>query len=361
MKRTFYSLLFVLLLSVACGKQEESVPVVIFQETGETGHLIQQVESIQLIPLENDGHYYGWSSDLLLLDDGFLVVDKDNCQVIRYDSRGKYVNRIGEQGNGPGEYPDIYNVQLSGDNILIFSSPGATSHCFGFGGAYLGKEYMEMGGQQFAVVPEGVLGFNGYGMPEKCKVSLCQNGESKNFYPYSSDIIAFGDFNNVFSFDGGQVFVRDQLDPVIYYYQSGTMKPRISFDFGKYAIEENFYSMDYMASATYLMEKDLCLLSRYMESGTLRLVEVTRPLERRSYYGLYTGGQWVWSDMGVEEKDPFASAIKALDGNALYALVNPALLKQLPPLWHSVLSNPEILDNITEEDNYVVVRMVLKK
>ena len=197
---------FLLLLTVACREQGELVPIVVFEEVINAENMIQRVESIQLVPLENDGHYFGWSTDLLLLDNGFLVVDKDNCQIIRYDSNGKFLNQIGEQGNGPGEFPDVFNVQLSADQIVVYSSPGVTRHLFDYAGNCLGKEYVESGGQQFAVVPEGVLSFNGYGMPEKCKVSLLKNnGETTSFYPYNSEIVAFGDINNVFTFDSERV------------------------------------------------------------------------------------------------------------------------------------------------------------
>lgn len=358
----FIMLLFSLLLAVACREQVVLAPIVEFEEVDNADNLTQQIESIQLVPLENDGHYFGWSADLLLLDNGFLVVDKENCQIIRYDSKGRFLNRIGEQGNGPGEYPDVFNVQLSADKIVVFSSPGVTRHLFDYAGNYLGKEYVESGGQQFAVVPEGVLCFNGYGMPEKCKASLLKrNGETTSFYPYNSEIVAFGDINNVFSFDRNRVFVRDQLEPVVYIYQAGNMQPCVRFNFGKFAFEDNFYSMDYMASATYLMQKDLCLVSRYMESGDVRLVEVTRPLERRSYYGLSVSGKWEWSYMGIEEQDAYASSIKVLDGHSLYALVSPGLVKKIPSDWLNALADSGILDGITEDSNDVVVRIVLKK
>ena len=71
----FIMLLFSLLLAVACREQEVLAPIVEFEEVDNADNLTQQIESIQLVPLENDGHYFGWSADLLLLDNGFLVVD----------------------------------------------------------------------------------------------------------------------------------------------------------------------------------------------------------------------------------------------------------------------------------------------
>ena len=355
MKRLLLSVPVMALL-LSCAKNTERIEIVAFEEPADANGWTELIQDIQIVPLEDDGRHFAWNADLVRLKDGYLVVDKCNCQIARYGDDGRFVCQIGEQGNGPGEYLDISNIQLVDDNVLVFSSPGATLHRFDLAGQFLGKEMQEdLGGMQFVQVPEGILCFNGYGMPDQCKASLWSKGKMQKFFPYDAQVVAFGDINPSFTFDGDRVFVRDQLDNTVYCYHAGQMDPRIRFDFGKYGIEDSFYKLDYMASATYLMEKDICMVSRYMESGDDKLVEVIRPLERLSYYGLCQNGRWHWACMGIEEKDPFSSSIKMMDGNRLYCLVTPALLKRMDASWRQKISNPDALDNCSEDDNDAVV------
>ena len=359
LKRLFSLCCFAFLL-LSCGKEEGTASVsVSFAEP--MAAAADCIENIRLIPLETNGRFVSWQADVVCGTDRYYVVDKNSCHIYCYGTDGAYLGTVGAKGNGPGEYPNIYNVQLAGERILVFSMPDVTVSTFDADGRFLQKEQVKLAGQQFAEVDEGLLSFHGYGTPDACKASLWQDGNVTDFCPYQSSVIAFEDANPVFTENDGAVFIREQLDKTVYRYSGGKVEPWLSFDFGAYRIEDHFYELDYMASAEYLMEKDYAMLTRYHEADGRRLAEWTRPQARQSGYGLFLNGSWVWFVAGEEEKDPFASAIKCLDGSDLVCLVDPSLVGKIDSRLLDKMENPEVLQNIKDTDNHIIVRMHLKE
>ena len=351
--------LCLLFLLLSCGKEKEdaSVPVAFDEPMAAAADCI---DSIRLIPLAGSGHYASMTADVVCGPERYYVIDKESTRIDSYAADGAYLGTVGAKGNGPGEYPNIYNVQLAGERFLVFSAPDATVSTFDTDGHFLQKERIELAGLQFAEVEEGFLSFHGYGTQAACKASLWQEGNVTDFCPYRSSVIAFEDVNPVFTENDGAVYIREQLDRTVYRYSGGQVEPWLSFDFGAYRIEDRFYELDYMASAEYLMGEDYAMLTRYYEANGRRLAEWTRPQVRQSGYGLFLNGSWVWFIAGEEEKDPFAAAIKCLDGSDLVCLVDPSLVGKIDSRLLDKLENPEVLQNIKDADNHIIVRIRLK-
>lgn len=349
-----------LLLLLSCGRENEDalVPVSFAEPMAAAADCI---ESIRLIPLETNGRFVSWQADVVCGTDRYYVVDKNSSHIYRYAADGAYLGTVGDKGNGPGEYPNIYNVQLAGDRVLVFSAPDATVSTFDADGHFLQKDRIDLAGGQFAEVDEGFLTFHGYGTPASCKASLWKDGKVTDFCPYKSSVIAFEDANPVFTENDGAVYIREQLDRTVYRYSKGRVEPWLSFDFGAYRIDDRFYELDYMASAEYLMGEDYAMLTRYHEADGRRFAEWTRPQVRQSGYGLFLNGSWVWFVAGEEEKDPFAAAIKCLDGSDLVCLVDPSLVGKIDSRLLDKMENPEVLQNIKDTDNHIIVRMHLKE
>ena len=84
-------------------------------------HLLSDViENIDIIPLEIT------DSSLLKDNTNDIKVDKDNIfiydykAVYRFDYSGKFLNRIGNKGNGPGEYLSVSNLQIDSEERLLY-------------------------------------------------------------------------------------------------------------------------------------------------------------------------------------------------------------------------------------------------
>ncbi len=351
---------FALLLFPLSCNNENTIPSVPVQFAGPMELLADYIDSIQVIPLETNHLFVGWQADVLCDDDKYYILDKENIHLYCYDNEGTFIATIGARGNGPGEYNNIYNVQIVDDEVLVYSFPDVTINYYNSNGEFLRKEKIDYSGQQFYKISDGLLAFHGYGTPALCKASIRTLYKQKEFCPYNSSVIAFEESNSVFSEDGEGVFIREQLDRTIYRYARKQLEPWISFDFGKYNIDEGFYDLEYSASAEYLMERDYCMLTRYQELDRIKFVEWTRPVVRECGYGLYINGSWIWFEAGKEEIDPFAGAIKMIYDRDFVCLIDPSLLGKMDSCFWRKIMNPENLESVRETDNYLIFRMKIK-
>lgn len=77
-------------------------------------------ESIEIIPLETRAEcLIGGITRLIEANDNFFILDEKNNIVVRFDSEGKFVTKIGVTGNGPGEYLKIEDFIVDKKNQLI--------------------------------------------------------------------------------------------------------------------------------------------------------------------------------------------------------------------------------------------------
>ena len=75
--------------------------------------------------------FYADTSDVLIRSKHFIL---------RFDSKGKFLNRIGTIGNGPHEYNIIYNVSVDAVNKRLFLYVGQKKiYIMGYDGSFQGK------------------------------------------------------------------------------------------------------------------------------------------------------------------------------------------------------------------------------
>ena len=84
-------------------------------------------------------------------------------------------------------------------------------------------------------------------------------------------------------------------------------------------------------------------------------------MDQDSYYGLLSGADWHWFSAGKPGQDVFAGSFKEMKDGIIYCLLEPATISTFPSSLKKRLSNPEILNNINEEDNRVIAKLYLTK
>lgn len=359
-KKMIFMLLSSLLLFGACQEKEVDVPLVLFQETGTISTLHDAVESVQIIRLENNDAVFGSINDVFVVDGDYYIVDNENQRLLRYDSEGRFICEFGRRGRGPGEFNNLLNVQIHKDTVIIYSVPEMTELLYDKNGNYLLTRTEEIHGVQFFHWDNGILAFHGYGT-SNCKLTFWENGKHMDYFPYTTKVVSFLDKRPVFSEDESSVFIRDPFEKTIFRFAQGKMVPWISFDFGPYSIDESFFSMDFMESAEYIMESDICLISRYYETADYRFIEVDRPLEALTYYGVANDDHWIWFNAGIKSEAMLSGRIKAIDGNDLICLVERSLLLKIDTVLRDKLVEPDVLSNIDETGNDVIIRIKLAK
>ena len=68
-----------------------------------------------------DEYTFGSVDDLLPTRDGGVYVWDERSQSIRrYDAAGRFVRQVGQAGDGPGEYRNVWGMALAGDDLVIW-------------------------------------------------------------------------------------------------------------------------------------------------------------------------------------------------------------------------------------------------
>lgn len=363
-----YCILVTVLMLVGTGCKKSTSIETVTADLGRnsSANLLEYVSGIKLIPLEtNDSLLIGSNNELAVSDGEYYVVNRGaNDRVFRFDPQGKFLNTIGVKGRGPGEYPGLVNMQLLNDTVIIYASPGMSVNFYTKEGAYLGqKQYPEIGGAFFYKIGDEYLIYNGYGMQDPERVYLYSPVENsrRGFLQTDAKVINISDGLPAFDVLKDTVFIRETYNDTIFRYDPGRKEliPYLRFDFGKNAIDKKVFEFgDRMESAQYFMSLEYASVRRYTEDATMRLVEVIvnkKPLPEMIYgLNFKDKGEWVWFSGGKTDTGSLATSFRLLQDGKLYCLLEPYRLKNLTPQERAKITNPEMLDSLTESDNFVI-------
>jgi len=101
---------------------------------------------VDFVKLETtDDNLIGGVSDIFFDDSLIFVVDANKTKsIFMFDMTGKYLSKIANYGNGPGEYTTMYNVFLSKNKkeIVVIDTPQHKQIHYAYSGKFLAEERM---------------------------------------------------------------------------------------------------------------------------------------------------------------------------------------------------------------------------
>ena len=212
------------------------------------------------------------------------------------------------------------------------------------------------------ITPEGVLTYYGYGSGRESRFALLSNNSRKRFYPSDEKVINLTPAAQIFSAADDSVFIIDSYSNIIKVYSKGEMSDGPSFDFGKYSIPESFYEFyDAFSAMESLMSGEFAMINRYICDDNIRLaiINVQKQMDLYSYCGVCSEDKWIWFGTGKVGSDLFANSFNQIKEGALYCLFDPSLIGTFPSSLRKLILNPEILDSVGEDDNYIVAKLIL--
>lgn len=95
---------------------------------------------VNYVPLETIKESLITRVDKLIVGDSIIVVwDKENSSVLLFNRDGKFISKLGEQGKGPNEYVDIYDITVDDESKhIVLNDPGKQALIyFDFAGNFL--------------------------------------------------------------------------------------------------------------------------------------------------------------------------------------------------------------------------------
>lgn len=144
MKKVFYCIALCGILLYGCGAEK---PVRIEKVNGEelyvcdyfktsdstvTLNLSDVVKSLEVLKLDNDTSATVGGGTVYFSDNYMMIPAGYQQPVKLFDRQGKYLRNIGKVGRGPGEYMDLYDMQIDEKNNRIFMMPWQTRYLYEF-------------------------------------------------------------------------------------------------------------------------------------------------------------------------------------------------------------------------------------
>ena len=73
---------------------------------------------IQFIPLETNSKSIIGRGVRVKMNDSLIIIS-DREKILLFSKEGKFIRQIGKRGNGPGEYPMVFNFEFKNDTIYL--------------------------------------------------------------------------------------------------------------------------------------------------------------------------------------------------------------------------------------------------
>ena len=365
MRNVFYISVFYLFSLIVCSCQtEKHNNDAIKVEFGNSfANFTELIESVEYIPLETDSvHLVGYNPSLYVSGDSYYIVDKNTTnQIYRYNLSGKFSNKIGRRGRGPGEYARISGFQISGDSIILFSDP-VKMLIYSPEGTLLEEHIVPPQGLTSYYVGGSYVYYFGFGGSDyRVKVYEADTTLCKEylFDEYNRKLMGSLSTGKM-SVYRDSLYITDLEEPHILCYCKGSLS-KIYFDFGRYSVPDKYYTFSTPSeSFDWLQERDYAYIHFFMKNDFLSIVSICNT-QTGEEYGLYMKDCWTWFNAGEYYDAPFAGMLKAIKDNSLYFLIFPHLIDDIPEVINSLAVNSERLNDITEESNYVIAKINLKQ
>ena len=329
--KNFYILLCLLILS--CTKNKEVIVVQYIDSSGAELLSSSIFETVEIATLHGeDAPLFGSWCNMAVKNDTYYVEDAPSGKIHLFDATGKYLNSVGERGNGPGEYQYINDmiIEDNGD-ISVYSCQQGALFTYSPQGSFLGStEYAHKSGNF-----NRANGFNyhyfgpGSGLPYQLYITNSQN------QPIDSCITSYMVVNNdfaPFSSSGDALILCPYYGGDVYRLIDGKVQTAYTFDFGKYNIPTDYYHFgDIYEAFDFLMPKTFAAKNRFFENQKYAVLQAgvanMESLWARYIYGLLEKSTSTWSWFYMDEDDFMNDfCLKYMDDSHLFFAADPEMV-----------------------------------
>lgn len=128
-------------------------------------------ESVRIVPLETNEHsFFGGVSAMDIINDTVYILDARGVKsLLRFTTKGKFVDKIGSIGQGPGEYISPQNFFVFRDRICIIDNSQQKILCYNKNGEYIEVKRLPYYADQVKQICDSVFIFR---CPVDCNVHI---------------------------------------------------------------------------------------------------------------------------------------------------------------------------------------------
>jgi len=350
------------------GENMEGQLVLNFNEqTSSTFFSDRIFEKIEMIPLETtDDCLVGERPELLADNNHFMIWDRQQRFILRFDRAGNFMNKIGSAGGGPGEYSDImdYDIDPNTNVIEILASNGQILR-YNYDGTFISSQNYGINPISFIKTGTtywfnlGVSKFNNEG--RLLKVS--EDGKIiEKFLPLNTEWFGFEDLN--FSQSGDMISFKESFSHTIYRIGDNEPVEQTIIKFDKYAIPKDVYERDQFTVFEELNNKGWANIYKYLENE--QFVYVFFIVQQKEIVGCYhwlvnkkTGNSVLQKLLPDDPMYEMMREAKILSAhNELVFMANAQILRQCTDLFFNSVSI--IRNSLSEDSNPVIISIQIK-
>lgn len=341
-------------------------------QSPKTVMLSEIASDIRYIPLETrDNCLIGGELSIGISGNDIIAADHQTRSFYRFDTSGKFLNKIGNQGQGPGEYSVGLFYMTDPIAKQIYIQDFGNLFCYDFNGKFIRKitaPNLNMGVSEMLnrdyIIYSNNLYFENKKNPHQLYV-MDKNGKETNKWKGFIEegkrygiILSSRDFMYTFN---GETFFKPALEDVVYHTQSPKKKDIV------WKFETSTKKTDVSANETDAKDRGKSISIRQVKE-TLRYLFVLYGLEQNVYLGMYDKQNNSFSNVTVKDDlaggADFVAAGKCND-NQLMSVWLAHHIKTAKRYGKASLANRKkeldsIIQKLSEDDNLVVVVVTMK-
>lgn len=338
--------------------------------------LSEFVDSISYVPLEtNDRCLIGSMDKLIVTDRYYYVIDKETTSsIFCFDTKGKFIRKVGRKGVAEGEYVSITDVNLYNDKIYVLDSELMKLFIFTSEGDLEKEIKIDYVAESFTVIDDSwiclffdfkhnqnLLSQDEY--PNLLFLNIEDGTKIPDLY-FDSKLCTSGIISLYanFIYDGTLII---PLNDTIYQVSAPKDLKRIySLQFDDKYIDNKKSYLDKLASErveAHQVEEyyqNIPILIRILNTDFYTLFFYT--LKPYYYWGIYDKPSCKYIEASYNQRNPIVNDIDnianfspyAAYNNTLYGSMQPTEIKDKSSLWDNRI--------ISEDDNPIITIMKLK-
>ena len=373
-----FFLIILSLLIVSCGNENNRVGynaagqlVLNFEnETASVFFSDRVFGGVEIIPLEtSDNSLLGREPELLMNDHHFFVWDKQQYCIMRFDETGKYLNRIGSRGSGPGEYLVIldYYIDNASATVEILAPRGQVLQ-YNYDGQFISSRTYEKDALAFVKTATDYWFYLGV-IPQAEEGRLVKMSEDvtdiQKFLPVKTTWpMPFGMVKN-FAQCGNTITLNEYISSTVYCITNNGPVETTVLNFGKYAIPDSIFEGDFDTETDKLGDRGCALILKYAENERFVYIHF-ETLQGGDFDGDYhwlvnkhTGNSVLQKFSQDDQLHKLMKEAIILTGdNKLTFLVDTQMLKECKDPFISDAIDP-IRDSLSEDGNPVVIMLII--
>lgn len=287
------------LMATGCKRQQTSEDVITitadFKQARPSFDLADILEDrVEIIPLQTTSEsLVGNVSDVRIVGDRVIVVDKDSKKIVAFDRAGNYLNQIGRIGRGPQEYLDLTAAEVTDEHAVIFDKLTQKLHFYRHDGSFVrtqdvsnlwAMDIVEVGDRLY-FVNNGSSSQEGYYR----LFELTDEGE------YIRPLLPFDEKDGAWSLDrynsknGAELLTYFTPRDSLYVFQDGKLKELFYVDFGSRKAPQSVIDIGYNALETIIRQKLISGVGRVHLTDKYIIIAFSEEEDYTAIYDRRTG------------------------------------------------------------------------